>query len=78
MLEECSKFGPVVHIYVDKRDRNGMVYMKYVSANAATLARNTMHGRFFGGRQLTAQIMPEDAYYSRFPEAQRVRSALRA
>lgn len=77
ILEECSKYGGVVHVMVDKRDPKGMVYVKYLSQAAAALGRTAMHGRFFGGKQIVAQYVPDDAYHAKFPEAARANTALK-
>ena len=54
----------------------GLVYLKYQTAAMAAGAVNAMNGRFFGGRQIAAQFMNEDAYYKRFPSASNARTAL--
>lgn len=77
ILEECSKYGGVVHVAVDKRDPKGVVYLKYQSQAAATLGRTAMHGRFFGGKQIVAQFVPEETYHARYPDAARAAAVLK-
>ena len=55
-----------------------MVYLKYQSSTAAALGRTAMHGRFFGGKQIVAQFVPDDAYHLRFPEATKASTVLTA
>ncbi|KAL9459338.1 hypothetical protein AB3S75_002688 [Citrus x aurantiifolia] len=44
--EECSKYGRVKHIYVDKRSA-GFVYLRFESTEAAASAQRAMHMRWF-------------------------------
>jgi len=67
-MDECNKFGPVVHIFVDKSSK-GDVYLKFASIAAAENAINTMDKRWFASRMVTAEFVPEKQYYTRFPEA---------
>ena len=48
VLEECSQFGAVLHIYVDKLSQ-GNVYVKCMTAQTATAAFANLNGRFFAG-----------------------------
>ena len=48
VLEECSQFGGVLHIYVDKLSQ-GNVYVKCMTAQTATAAFANLNGRFFAG-----------------------------
>lgn len=68
VLEECSKYGSVVHIYVDKSSK-GNVYVKTKSTEAAQSACKALHGRFFAGKMVTAHFMPEINYHTMFPQA---------
>ncbi|CAM0956888.1 unnamed protein product [Alopecurus aequalis] len=54
--DECSKFGVVNHIFVDKRTA-GFVYLHFDSATAATSAQRSLHGRWFAGKMITATFM---------------------
>ena len=77
ILEECSKYGALVHVAVDKHDPKGVVYLKFQTPAAAAIGRTAMHGRFFGGKQIVAQFLPEDAYHTRFPDAAKAATVLR-
>ena len=48
VLEECMRYGPVLHIYVDAFSP-GNVYVKCMNAQVAASAFNTLNGRFFAG-----------------------------
>ena len=48
VLEECSKFGSVFHIHVDKFSQ-GNVFVKCSSPQVASSAFNNLNGRFFAG-----------------------------
>lgn len=52
--EECSKFGEVEHIHLDKCSK-GFVYLKFSEVNEATKAQAVLHGRWFAGRQISAE-----------------------
>jgi len=52
--EECSKFGVLEHIHVDK-DSKGFVYLKFSEEDAASRAQAVLHGRWFAGRQISAE-----------------------
>lgn len=60
MLEECQKYGPVVHIAVDKFSK-GNVYVKFLEVAGAIATRKVMHGRFFGGQMISAEYMTENS-----------------
>ncbi|XP_028765957.1 RNA-binding protein 39 isoform X2 [Neltuma alba] len=66
--EECSKFGRVKHIYVDKSA--GFVYLRFESVEAASAAQRAMHMRWFARRLISAIFMEPGLYGARFkPEA---------
>ncbi|CAN6452565.1 unnamed protein product [Victoria cruziana] len=63
--EECSNFGVVKHIYVDKNSP-GHVYLKFDSVAAASKAQRAMHGRWFAKRMITAAFMVPQQYDTKF------------
>ncbi len=50
VIEECNKYGGVLHIYVDKVAPQGNVYVKCPTIATAVSAVNALHGRWFAGR----------------------------
>eukprot|EP00039_Didymoeca_costata_P032996 m.40239 g.40239 ORF g.40239 m.40239 type:complete len:504 (-) comp9640_c1_seq1:303-1814(-) len=68
VLEECSKMGDVVHIFVDKNSK-GHVYVKFKQVEAAARAKQTMHGRFFDQAQITVEFLELARYTAKFPES---------
>ncbi|KAI8608182.1 hypothetical protein BC830DRAFT_1072308, partial [Chytriomyces sp. MP71] len=48
--EECSKYGKIVHIAVDKNSQ-GYIYIKFDAIPFAQQAINALNGRFFSGKQ---------------------------
>ncbi|KAG6470414.1 hypothetical protein ZIOFF_071484 [Zingiber officinale] len=54
--EECSKYGRVKHIFVDKNS-NGHVYLRFESVTAASICQRAMQGRWFAGRSVSATYM---------------------
>lgn len=47
----------------------GVVYLRYGDAASGQAAYLKMHGRWFDGRSLIAEYLPEAAYQIRFPDA---------
>lgn len=68
IIEECQKHGGILHIYVDKASE-GNVYVKCPSIATAVLAVNSLHGRYFAGRVITAAYVPLVNYHALFPDA---------
>ncbi|CAJ1051229.1 RNA-binding protein 39-like isoform X1 [Xyrichtys novacula] len=69
VIEECNKHGGVVHIYVDKNSPEGNVYVKCPSIPSAMAAVNSLHGRYFAGKMITAAYVPLPTYHNLFPES---------
>ncbi|KAG2399430.1 Cleavage stimulating factor [Vigna angularis] len=63
--EECSKYGRVKHIYVDKRSA-GFVYLQFETVEAAGAAQRAMHTRWFAGRMISAIYMQPQIYEANF------------
>lgn len=68
IIEECQKHGGILHIYVDRASQ-GNVYVKCPSIASAVLAVNSLHGRYFAGRIITAAYVPLVNYHALFPDA---------
>jgi len=66
--DECSKFGAVRHIFVDKHSA-GHVYLRFDSATSAIGAQRALHGRWFAGKMITATFMPSYTYEAKFPDS---------
>ncbi|XP_034933010.1 uncharacterized protein [Populus alba] len=63
--EECSRYGQVKHIWVDKNSA-GHVYLQFDSMEAAARAQHAMHMRWFARRSILAIFMPTREYEARF------------
>ncbi|KAJ0233917.1 RRM domain-containing protein [Hirschfeldia incana] len=59
--EECSKYGEVKHIYVDKNSA-GFVYLRFESVQAAMAAQRAMHMRWFAQKMISATFLPPQVY----------------
>ncbi|KAF8115750.1 hypothetical protein N665_0025s0202 [Sinapis alba] len=59
--QECSKYGQVNHIYVDKNSA-GFVYLRFDSVQAAAAAQRAMHMRWFAQKMISATFMPPHEY----------------
>ncbi|XP_024028785.1 RNA-binding protein 39 isoform X1 [Morus notabilis] len=64
--DECSKFGNLQHIYVDKNSA-GYVYLRFEHTQSAIAAQRALHGRWFAGKMITASFMLPQDYEARFP-----------
>ncbi|KAL3860328.1 hypothetical protein ACJMK2_010467 [Sinanodonta woodiana] len=76
VIEECNKHGGVLHIYVDKMSPQGNVYVKCPTIAAALASVSALHGRYFGGKIITAAYVPLPNYHGLFPEANRANQLL--
>ncbi|CAG5117343.1 unnamed protein product [Candidula unifasciata] len=69
ILEKCKTIDSIVHIFVDVDSREGCVYLKCSSCEAAGKARLSLHGWWFDGRLVTVKHLKTDHYHKRWPEA---------
>ncbi|KAK9950007.1 hypothetical protein M0R45_005514 [Rubus argutus] len=63
--DECSKYGRVKHIYVEKNSA-GFVYLRFETVEGAAAAQRAMHLRWFAGRQISALFMQPQVYEVKF------------
>ncbi|CAI7584715.1 unnamed protein product [Penicillium pancosmium] len=64
--QECEeKYGHVVHISVDPNSQ-GDIYLKFDRVQGGENAIKGLNGRFFGGKQITAQPVVDAVYSSLF------------
>ncbi|GJP29232.1 hypothetical protein CLOM_g20357 [Closterium sp. NIES-68] len=54
--DECTKFGPVKKVYVD-RHSSGHVYVLFEAATSAAAARAALHNRYFAGKAISATFI---------------------
>ncbi|XP_052192533.1 uncharacterized protein LOC127801421 isoform X2 [Diospyros lotus] len=66
--DECSKFGTLKHIFVDKKTE-GFVYLRFENTQSAISAQRALHGRWFAGKMITATFMSLQNYEATFPES---------
>ncbi|KAJ6838162.1 putative RNA-binding protein 39 isoform X1 [Iris pallida] len=66
--DECSKFGTVKHIFVDKNSA-GHVYLRFDSITSAMNAQRALHGRWFAGKMITTTFMVPLNYEGKFPSS---------
>lgn len=57
VTEECSKYGKITHIYVE-RDSEGHVYMKFTSSDGAQKAIQALNHRWFAGMFRSCSFSP--------------------
>ncbi|XP_078676565.1 inner nuclear membrane protein Man1-like isoform X2 [Branchiostoma floridae x Branchiostoma belcheri] len=69
ILEKCGDNSGIVHIAVDKSSREGCVYLKCNSHDAAGKAFRALHGSWFDGKLVTVKYLWLDRYHQRFPDA---------
>ncbi|KXS11947.1 splicing factor, CC1-like protein [Gonapodya prolifera JEL478] len=63
--DECSKFGSIVHISVDKNSM-GHVYLKFQSVVNAQAAIASLNGRWFSSKQISATFINPAVYNQKF------------
>jgi RNA-binding protein 39 len=68
VLDECKKFGKIVHIFVDKFSPEGRVYLRFDNIQSAQGAQQLMHGRWFARKMINCTFMTDSQYFSKFPE----------
>ncbi|XP_022856089.1 RNA-binding protein 39-like isoform X1 [Olea europaea var. sylvestris] len=68
--DECSKYGRVKHIFVDKNSA-GYVYLRFESVEAASRAQQAMHKRWFARRLISAIFLQPYEYDAKFKAATR-------
>ena len=66
---ECSKYGRVLHSYVEKDKSGGLVYVLFDNSKSAVRAVHQMHGRWFNKKQITVRYLASQEYVGMFPEA---------
>ncbi|KAH9504982.1 Inner nuclear membrane protein Man1 [Bulinus truncatus] len=69
ILEKCESIRHIVHVYIDVDSREGCVYLKCSSCEAAGQARQALHGWWFDGRLVTVKFLRIDHYHKRWPES---------
>ncbi|XP_041349806.1 inner nuclear membrane protein Man1-like isoform X2 [Gigantopelta aegis] len=69
ILEKCRDVNSILHTYVDKDSKEGCVYLKCSSCQAAGNARQALHGWWFDRRLVTARYLKLDYYHNRFPDS---------
>ncbi|KAL4579630.1 hypothetical protein LXL04_015784 [Taraxacum kok-saghyz] len=66
--DECSNYGQVKHIHVDKESA-GYVYVRFESVEAASRAQQAMHKRWFARRLISAIFLQPYEYDAKFKGA---------
>ena len=64
--EEVGKFGKVLHIYVDKTNAAGLVYLKFNQMDEAQRSIEALNGRWFAKQQIKATYYEEKMYNKQF------------
>ncbi|GAA0146476.1 RNA splicing factor [Lithospermum erythrorhizon] len=65
VYEECSKYGHVKHIHVDKNSA-GYVYLRFDNVEGASRAQQAMHRRWFARRLISAIYLQPYEYDAKF------------
>jgi RNA-binding protein 39 len=60
VIDECSRHGAVLHIYVDKMAPQGNVYVKCNTVASAVESVNSLHGRWFAGKFLPSFFLSKN------------------
>lgn len=73
ILEKCADSTgtnkTILHITCDKKSKEGCVYIKCASNEAAGLAYQCLNGAWYNGKLLNVKFLRSDRYSERFPES---------
>lgn len=69
VIEECSKYGGVVHISIDENAPEGCIYIKCQSVSVAMATMAGLNGRYFAGKLIQASFISVSNYNESFPDA---------
>ncbi|RHY26982.1 hypothetical protein DYB32_007133 [Aphanomyces invadans] len=72
-----SRYGKVVHSFVEKDKEGGLVYICFDALSAAREAAHRLHGRWFNMRQISLRFMPTQEYVGMFPSTRSVIAAVK-
>lgn len=68
VVSECSQYGDVLFVHVDKHHKDGLVYLKFVDMASAGRAIEKLNGRWFSGKRIKADYVGDIAFERKFPE----------
>ncbi|KAL3320300.1 RNA-binding protein 39 [Cichlidogyrus casuarinus] len=71
VIDECSQYGGILHMFIDKTSAQGNVYVKCPNIAVAQECVNKLHGRYFSKRMITAAYVPCANYHKLFPDSAR-------
>jgi len=60
--QECSKFGELLQTWVNEQSVAGDVWVRFAEAIPATSCYLALNGRWFSGRQISAELAADDAW----------------
>lgn len=60
--EECGKYGTVIQVFVNKRNPDGKVYVKFKNNDDAQAANKSLQGRYFAGNTIQVSYISDDQY----------------
>eukprot|EP01086_Lenisia_limosa_P012812 TRINITY_DN4141_c0_g1_i1.p1 TRINITY_DN4141_c0_g1~~TRINITY_DN4141_c0_g1_i1.p1 ORF type:complete len:473 (-),score=102.81 TRINITY_DN4141_c0_g1_i1:24-1442(-) len=69
IVEECSRYGRLTHVFVDRTSQDGRVYVRFEELSAARRAAPDINRRWFAGRLLSVEFVRDEVYLRRFPNA---------
>lgn len=72
VLKKCNPNGnndSILHISCDKKSKEGCVYVKCVSNEAAGRAYQALNGTWYNGKLLNVKFLRSDRYLERFPDS---------
>ncbi len=73
ILEKCSvcsnNMATILHIICDKKSKEGCVYIKCSSNEAAGFVYQILNGTWYNGKLLNVKFLRSDRYVERFPDS---------
>lgn len=62
--EECSKYGNIIKIWLNTKNIDGKIYIKYTKNDESLKAFQCLNGRYFGGSLINAYFISNATWES--------------
>lgn len=62
--DECRKFGSVEKVWINEKNLDGKVWIKFAQADQAQAAFNALNGRYFAGKPISVEFVSDPVWSS--------------
>ncbi|PFH34216.1 splicing factor, CC1 family protein [Besnoitia besnoiti] len=62
--DECEKFGSVEKVWIDERNVDGKVWIRFAKPDQARAAFGALNGRYFAGKPISAEFISDSVWSS--------------